>query len=132
MKRQIRSLALQAALPILAAFAMVATAAIAASAPAVVGDWQGAITANGGSMRVVLHVLQGDDGKLTATLDSPDQGAMGIPIDTITFKQSDLHFEIQKFSASYDGKMNSENSGISGQWKQGSASLPLNFKRNGK
>jgi hypothetical protein len=35
-------------------------------------------------MRVVLHVSEGNEGKLTATLDSPDQGAPGIPITTIT------------------------------------------------
>jgi hypothetical protein len=57
---------------------------MAASAPAIVGAWQGAISAGGGSMRVVLHVSEGNEGKLTATLDSPDRGAPGIPITTIT------------------------------------------------
>jgi len=127
-----RRLAIRATLPILTAFAMVASAAIATSAPAIVGDWHGAISTGGGSMRVVLHVSQGDDGKLTATLDSPDQGATGIPVTTVSFKEPNLHFEIEKFSCSYDGKINKDNSEIAGQWKQGGATVSLNFKRADK
>lgn len=130
--QETRRLAIRAALPILAAFAIVASVAIAASAPAVVGDWQGAISTGAASMRVVLHVSQGDDGKLTATLDSPDQGATGIPVTTVSFKEPNLHFEIEKFSCSYDGKINKDNSEIAGEWKQGSATVSLNFKRAGK
>lgn len=95
----------------------------------VVGDWNGALSTGNGSLRVVIHVEQDKDGKLSGTLDSPDQGATGIAISSITYKEPALHFEIEKFGAGYDGTMNKENSEIAGNWKQGSASLPLTFKR---
>ena len=100
--------------------------------PTIVGDWDGSLNAGGNSLRVVLHVTQGKDGKLTGTLDSPDQGATGIPISSITYKEPALHFEIEKFGAGYDGTMNKEQSEIKGDWKQGGGTLPLVLKRTGK
>lgn len=102
---------------------------IAVAAPAIVGDWSGAISTGSNSLRAVIHVALDKDGKLTATMDSPDQGVTGIPISSISYKEPALHFEIEKFGASYDGTMNKDNSGIAGTWKQGGASLPLNLKR---
>lgn len=112
---------------------MIGTALAApAAAPAVVGDWQGALNTGGGSLRVVIHISQDKEGKLAGTLDSPDQGVTGIPFTAVSFKEPDLHFEVQKFGCSYDGKINKENSEIAGEWKQGSASLALGFKRGAK
>jgi len=111
---------------------IVLASSASAPTPAVVGDWNGAISPGSGSLRVVIHVAQSNDGKLTATMDSPDQGATGIAMSSITFKDSALHFEIEKFSVAYDGAMNKDNSEISGTWKQGTASVPLTFKRASK
>ncbi len=44
----------------------------------IVGAWQGTLEAGGTKLRVVLHVMKDDSGHLSATLDSPDQGAYGI------------------------------------------------------
>lgn len=104
----------------------------AAPAPPVVGDWQGRLNAGGSSLRVVLHVTEDSAGKLSGTLDSPDQGATGIAISSISFKQPGLHFEIERLASSYDGKMNEHNSEIAGEWKQGGGSFALTFKRTGK
>lgn len=108
------------------------TAAASPAAPGVVGDWNGSISTGSASLRVVIHVSQDKDGNLTAMMDSPDQGASGIAITSITFKEPALHFEIQRFGAAYDGTLNEGGSEIAGNWKQGSASLPLTFKRTGK
>lgn len=106
--------------------------AAGASGPGVVGDWQGSLDTGGGSLRVVIHVLQGKDGKLTASLDSPDQNASGIEVSSITYKEPDVHFEVERIGGSYDGKMNKDSSEIAGNWSQGGASLPLVFKRAAK
>jgi hypothetical protein len=99
------------------------------ASPAVVGDWNGAISTGGSSLRVIVHVAQDKDSKLTATMDSPDQGANGIAISSITFEGAVLHFEITRFGAAFSGTMNKDLSEIAGDWKQGSASFPLTFKR---
>jgi len=96
----------------------------------VVGTWEGTLDAGPqGQLRVVVHISQAADGTLTATLDSPDQGAKGIPISKITFKDPDLSFECAAVSGSYQGAMNKEHSEIAGTWSQGGASLPLKLKR---
>jgi uncharacterized protein len=95
-----------------------------------VGTWEGTLDAGPqGQLRVVVHISQAADGALTATLDSPDQGAKGIPISKITFKDPDLSFESAAVGGSYQGTMNKEHSEIAGTWSQGGGSLPLKFKR---
>ncbi len=118
-------------LAVVAGIGMIGAAVVAAPVP-VVGDWNGALSSGGGSLRVAIHVTQDKDGHLIATMDSLDQGAMGIAITSITYKEPALHFEIEKFGASYDGTINKDNSEITGNWKQNGLSLPLAFKRTGK
>jgi len=96
----------------------------------VVGTWEGTLDAGPqGHLRVVVHISQAADGSLSATLDSPDQGATGIPVSKITFKEPDLSFESSVINGSYQGTMNKERSEITGTWSQGGASLPLTYKR---
>ena len=105
------------------------SAALAAPAAGVVGDWQGTLDTGSGSLRVVLHFSQLKDETFAGTLDSPDQGASGIAIDKVTFRQPDLHFEIARMGSSYDGKLSKDNLEIAGQWKQGGGALQLSLKR---
>jgi hypothetical protein len=101
-----------------------------AAGPAVAGDWQGTLDVGGGNtLRIVVHISQDKDGKLSGAIDSLDQGASGIEITAITYKEPDLHFEVGSVGGSYDGKMNKENSQLTGEWKQGGASLALSLKR---
>jgi hypothetical protein len=119
-----------AALAVAWGFALLPAQARAEKAPAIVGDWEGTLDAGAqGKLRVVLHVTQAKDGSLSATMDSPDQDATGIPVTTITYKEPALHFESEPIKGSYDGKMNKENTEIAGDWSQGGGTLPLVFKR---
>jgi len=106
-----------------------AVAAKDSDSPAV-GTWEGTLDAGAqGQLKVVVHISQAADGSLTATLDSPDQGAKGIPISKIAFKDPDLNFESAAIGGSYQGAMNKERSEIAGTWSQGGGSLPLKLKR---
>ena len=51
------------------------------------GDWKGTIDAAGTKLDLVLHIST-KDGALSATLDSPDQGATGLAIDSISVTAS--------------------------------------------
>jgi hypothetical protein len=104
----------------------------AGSAPSLAGDWQGAIETPNGALHVVLHISPSSEAKLTATLDSPDQGVSGIEVNAITFKEPALHFEIERFSCSYDGNLDPNASTIAGEWKQGGAAVSLKFTRASK
>jgi hypothetical protein len=110
--------------------ALLPAQACAEKAPGIVGDWEGTLDAGAqGKLRVVLHVTQAKDGSLSATMDSPDQNATGIPVTTITYKEPALHFESEPIKGSYDGKMNKDNTEIAGDWSQAGATLSLVFKR---
>jgi hypothetical protein len=128
-KRDVFNLSVLCAV-VLGTLLVISATSSAAAGPAVTGDWQGTLDVGGGNtLRVVVHISQDKDGKLSGAVDSPDQGASGIEITAITYKEPDLHFEVGSIGGSYDGKMNKENSQIAGEWKQGGASLPLTFKR---
>jgi hypothetical protein len=106
-------------------------ATFSANAQTVEGDWQGTLKAGATELRLVLHVAKDDKGALKATLDSVDQGAMGIPITSISFNDSILKFEIQNINGSYEGKVNADRTMIDGTWSQGGGSLPLELTRVG-
>ena len=93
-------------------------------------SYEGAIEAGGQKLRLVLNMFKAPDGKLTASLDSPDQGAEGLAVDVITLKDGMLHFEMKQISASYDGKMSQDGSQFEGEFKQG-APIPLMLKKKG-
>jgi len=130
-----RSTSLLIGLSLVIGAILLSSAAILPGAPKdsdspVVGTWEGALDAGPqGQIRVVVHISQAADGTLTATLDSPDQGAKGIPVSKITFKDPDLSFESASIGGSYQGTINKEQTEIAGTWSQGGASLPLKFKR---
>jgi hypothetical protein len=95
--------------------------------------WQGELQPGGGiKLRLVLKIWQTPDSSLTAKIDSLDQNALDLPIDTITLSETRLQFEMKKLGASYEGTLNESRTEISGAWKQGGASIPLNFKKSDK
>jgi pimeloyl-ACP methyl ester carboxylesterase len=95
------------------------------------GDWKGTLEAAGTKLDLVLHINT-KDGALTATLDSPDQGATGLAIDSITVTGKALRFEMKSLGASYEGIFSADGSQIDGQFSQQGLSLALTFKRIAK
>ena len=93
----------------------------------VVGDWQGVLHAGAVQLHVVIHLTRARDGRLHATLDSVDQGAMGIPIASAVLQGATLHLDVVAAHASYEGHVRGDT--ITGTWTQGGASLPLAFER---
>jgi uncharacterized protein len=92
------------------------------------GDWQGTLQAGGAQLRLVLHIAKLGAAGYHASLDSIDQGANGIPISSISFKDSTLTFTADSVQGSYEGKLAADGTVFKGTWSQGQA-LPLDFKR---
>ena len=95
------------------------------------GDWKGTIDVSGSKLDLVLHISR-KDGALSATLDSPDQGATGLSIDSITLTGTSLRFEMKSLGANYEGVFGADGSQIEGQFSQQGIRLPLTFKRMAK
>ena len=89
------------------------------------GFWQGALL---GVLRIVIHIDRGPTGTLTGTMDSPDQGAMGLALDTLVFAGDSLRFELRRIRGGYAGKMTPAGDSIAGEWRQGGMALPLGLK----
>ena len=96
--------------------------------PGVEGNWRGALDVSGFKLRLVLKISKTADGKLTATVDSLDQSAKDLPVDTITFQDGTLKFEMKRLSASYVGTLSKDGTELTGQFTQGGV-LPLDFTR---
>ena len=60
-----------------------ASTVLVANAQDVVGDWQGTLDVGVMKLRLVFHITNTEDG-LTATMDSPDQNANGLPVTSVT------------------------------------------------
>jgi len=110
--------------------AFIAVATGLSVAQDIVGDWNGKLTIGQAELRLVLHLTKAADGSLTATLDSIDQGANGIPVNAVTLKDSKLDLTIDAVHGTYTGKVNAGASEIDGTWTQGMP-LELNFHRGG-
>ncbi len=92
------------------------------------GHWQGTLELKGMKLRLALHVAKMLDGTLSATLDSLDQGANGIPATTVRFTAPDAHLEWKSIAGTFDGKV--QNDKLAGTWQQVGKPIPLSFERS--
>lgn len=97
------------------------------SAQGLAGDWQGRLDVGSMKLRLVTHFEQ-TDGGWSGTLDSPDQGARGIPMDAVTRTDSLVTFTVAALGVRYTGVLRGD-SLIDGTFQQGAASLPLRLIR---
>jgi uncharacterized protein len=91
------------------------------------GQWNGALKVQGTQLRIVFNITKTDNG-YTSTMDSPDQGAKGIPVTTTTFENSKLKIEIANLRAEYNGELK-ENKFV-GTFKQSGMEFPMDLSRD--
>lgn len=73
----------------------------------IIGKWNGVLNAGEISLRVDFNISKTDDG-YSAIMDSPDQGAYGIPCDVTEFKEGDLRITVVNLGVEYKAKLNKE------------------------
>ena len=95
----------------------------------VAGTWEGPLKAPNGSFRVVFHIDANEAGALSATLDSPDQGATGIPVTKTTFSENTLEMEVAAIAGGFTGELSADGQTLTGNWRQGGMALPLTLTR---
>lgn len=112
--------------------ALVAALAVSVVWPAqrqdIDGTWQGTLNTGAGTLTIVAHLTSTKDG-LTATMDSPDQGAFGLPVSQAARNGQTLTLEMKALGARFVGTISKELSMIEGTFTQGGGSLPLVLKR---
>jgi serine-type D-Ala-D-Ala carboxypeptidase/endopeptidase len=113
------------ALPLITVFALVTPlVASAQQKPNISGDYVGTL----GPLHLKLHLKLDAGGSLTGSLDSPDQGAEGIPCAEFHLGGQTLSFTVPTVHGSWKGTVATDGSSLSGTWTQGNP-MPLNFSR---
>ncbi len=108
------------------AMLLASAAALLAQTSSFEGAWSGTLDAGAMKLRIGLNV-KSQDGKLSATLDSPDQGALGIPLDSVAVDGNRIRFAKQSLTLSYEGVL--ADGRIDGTLTQAGQKLPLAFER---
>ena len=96
------------------------------------GIWFGRLEIAQISLRLLFRIDQDQDGDFTGTLDSLDQGAMGLRLSRIRFKDNSVRLRFDRPRASFKGTLSPDGSEIVGHWKQSGQSTPLTIKRQEK
>jgi uncharacterized protein len=92
------------------------------------GDWAGTLDVGAAQLRLVLKVEAGEDGTVSAILDSVDQGAK-IPIDSVSVEGRTVRFSIAAIAGSFEGALDAAAGAIEGTWTQGGRSFPLTLEK---
>ncbi len=93
------------------------------------GIWEGKLKVLGTELRIVFKISKNPDGALTATMDSPDQGATDIPVEEVIFIDNTLRLEVKSAGGVFEGKVSEDFLVIEGEWKQSGQTLSLTLKR---
>lgn len=110
------------------AIAIAAIAAVPAAAqvqPGLAGAWEGRVAVGGQSILVVFHI--GADG--TTTMDSPDQGAFGIPAEAPAVEAGVVRIAVPAIGGRFEGRLSEDGATLAGALHQGGATLPVVLTR---
>ncbi len=102
------------------------------TSPNIVGIWQGTLKAGTVELRLVVKIEAQPDGKLTGSMDSPDQGAKGIPISEVSVQDGRVRLVVQAVMGLFEGTLSEDGKKITGEWKQSGITLPLTLERSEK
>jgi uncharacterized protein len=95
------------------------------------GYWLGTLKVGGIELRLGFDIKKKDDGTVSALLDSIDQGARNVAVETATFADDTLTLKSPKMKLTYTGKLQPDGDTIKGELDQG-AKLALDLKRQDK
>lgn len=91
------------------------------------GSWTGILEVQGAKLPLIFNFTKAADG-YTATMDSPNQGAKGIPIDEVTFANKKLNVSFLEANIKFSGTWTSD-AEISGTFEQGTFTSALILKK---
>lgn len=95
----------------------------------ITGTWNGVLDFQGmQQLRIVFHI-QENNGVYTATMDSPDQGATGIPTQGVSYEHPNLSVDMSALGAKFTGVVAEDFSAIKGTFSQAGMNLELNLGR---
>ncbi|APY12866.1 S9 family peptidase [Seonamhaeicola sp. S2-3] len=95
----------------------------------ITGSWKGKLSVQGTEIPLVFDITTTDDG-FTSTMDSPSQGATGIPMDETTFVNDTLTIKFTKAGIKYVATL--KQTSLSGTFYQSGMEFPLTLTKTEK
>ena len=92
------------------------------------GSWLGRIPAGGISLRIIFNLTLAGADSLTATLDSPDQGAKNIKIGPVILKGKEINIKAPLLLGEYRGTLKNDTL-IEGTWTQAGRETQLSLTK---
>lgn len=96
-----------------------------AQSPKVAGDYTGVL----GPLHLKLHLKVRARGLLEGSLDSVDQGAMGLACANFRLGGKELSFDVPSVGGTWHGTVSTDGATLDGRWSQGQE-MPLVFRRD--
>ena len=90
------------------------------------GSWSGKLKVGAMSITLVLHLEQAD-GYVKASLDSPDQGAKGIPASKEYLSDDSVALKVESIAATYRAKL--KDGKLDGTFSQSGMTFPLELTK---
>ncbi|MBN1650592.1 MAG: alpha/beta fold hydrolase [Bacteroidales bacterium] len=87
------------------------------------GKWNGILKIQGTSLRLVFNISK-PDSTYNATMDSPHQGAYGLPVTSISYSNATLVIELAYAGIKFQGTLNNVQAFV-GTFTQAGQSFPL-------
>ncbi len=93
------------------------------------GDWEGSLPMPGRAFRILFHFKNQADGTVAATVDTPDSGGIGLPLNNV--RQTDRKVEVgmRIAHATFQGTLNAEGTELAGQFAHEQNSFPLTLRK---
>jgi pimeloyl-ACP methyl ester carboxylesterase len=90
------------------------------------GVWEGTLKVGGAGLRVIVRIKRAGSGWV-ATADSPDQGAAGIPVDSVELTDDLLTLDLVSLHAHYEARLAGDQ--LAGTFTQYGRPTPLELTR---
>ena len=87
------------------------------------GAWSGKLDLGAAKLTLVFHFSKDDAGKLKCAMDSPDQGAKGIPAEAEVTAGNKLRVSVSALGMTYEAQVDEKQ--MEGTFSQGGMQLPL-------
>ncbi len=96
------------------------------------GAWEGTLVRNGVPLRLVLRLRTGEEGTVV-TLDSPDMGALGLPVTDFARDGDAVDFKVPVAGVHFRGTVGPDASELAGSWRRnGEPDAEVRFVRTSK
>jgi hypothetical protein len=93
------------------------------------GDWEGLLQMPGRSFRIIVHLKNLPDNTVAATIDTPDTGGFGLPLNDVKQVGRQIELGIKIAHAEFKGTLNQESTEIAGQFGHEEERAPMTLKK---